>query len=254
MSPLSPAFQEPAQAPAGAAAAVPQAAGGFWSGLVDLVREPGVVEVLLAAILVAAVAVFWWRISRLVRGSKSRHALHDYLFGIEQALHGDLQGAHEPLQKVLAEDPENHFARPMRGNCLAKLGEPEHAFQFNDGYNDLIGTLKGKSDPNVLAPSKTSYPTGLVALIDYLSDPLKRYSYSFDGAAQALDHILINKAGRERLLKFGYARVDADFPLVWSNDATRPERISDHDAPVVFLSLDEPAPKPVASPSPTPGK
>ena len=129
-----------------------------------------------------------------------------------------------------------------------------NAFQFNDGYNDLIGTLKGKSDPNVLAPSKTSYPTGLVALIDYLSDPLKRYSYSFDGAAQALDHILINKAGRERLLKFGYARVDADFPLVWSNDATRPERISDHDAPVVFLSLDEPAPKPVASPSPTPGK
>lgn len=129
-----------------------------------------------------------------------------------------------------------------------------NAFQFNDGYNDLIGILKGRSDQNVLAPSKTSYQTGLVALIDYLSDPLKRYSYSFDGSAQALDHILINKAGRERLLKFGYARVDADFPLVWSNDATRPERISDHDAPVVFLSLDEPAPKTVASPSPTPGK
>jgi predicted extracellular nuclease len=75
-----------------------------------------------------------------------------------------------------------------------------NAFQFNDGYNDLIGILKGRSDQNVLAPSKTSYQTGLVALIDYLSDPLKRYSYSFDGSAQALDHILINKAGRERLL------------------------------------------------------
>lgn len=127
-----------------------------------------------------------------------------------------------------------------------------NAFQFNDGYNDLIGILKGKSDPNVLAPSKTAFPTGMVALIDYLPDPLKRYSYSFDGAAQALDHILANKPARERLLKFGYARVDADFPLVWSNDAARPERISDHDAPVVFLSLDEPAPKP--TPSPTPGK
>ncbi|MEQ1607283.1 MAG: endonuclease/exonuclease/phosphatase family protein [Pyrinomonadaceae bacterium] len=127
-----------------------------------------------------------------------------------------------------------------------------NAFQFNDGYNDLIGILKGKSDPNVLAPSKTAFATGLVTLIDYLPDPLKRYSYTFDGAAQALDHILANKAARERLLKFGYGRSNADFPLVWKNDATRPERVSDHDAAVVFMSLDEPAPKP--SPSPTPGK
>jgi len=128
-----------------------------------------------------------------------------------------------------------------------------NAFQFNDGYNDLIGILKGKSDPTVLAPSKTALTTGLVALIDYLPDAQKRYSYTFDGSAQALDHILVNKPTRDRLLKFGYARVDADFPLVWANDATRPERISDHDAPVVFLNLDEPPPpKPVASPTPAP--
>ncbi|MEO7539270.1 MAG: endonuclease/exonuclease/phosphatase family protein [Pyrinomonadaceae bacterium] len=114
-----------------------------------------------------------------------------------------------------------------------------NAFQFNDGYNDLIGILRGKSDPNVLAPSKMVFTTGLVDLIDYI-DPKNRYSYSYDGSAQALDHILVNKPVKERLLKFGYARVDADFPLVWSNDATRPERISDHDAPVVFLNLDEP--------------
>ncbi len=124
-----------------------------------------------------------------------------------------------------------------------------NAFQFNDGYNDLIGILKGKSDQNVLTPSKTAFNTGLVTLIDYLPDPLKRYSYTFDGAAQALDHIMINKAGRERLLKFGYGRSNADFPLVWKNDATRPERVSDHDAAVVFLSLDEPA-KPAPSPTP----
>ncbi|MCC7062451.1 MAG: tetratricopeptide repeat protein [Planctomycetes bacterium] len=146
MSPLSSAFQEPAQAPAGAAAAVPQAAGGFWSGLVDLVREPGVVEVLLAAILVAAVAVFWWRISRLVRGSKSRQALQDYLFGIEQALHGDLQGAHERLQKVLAEDPENHFARLMLGKVLAELGEPEQAHQQHLYLQRAFGIDSAEND------------------------------------------------------------------------------------------------------------
>jgi predicted extracellular nuclease len=128
-----------------------------------------------------------------------------------------------------------------------------NAFQFNDGFNDLIGILKGKSDQNVITPSKTTFATGLVTLIDYLPDPQKRYSYTFDGSAQALDHILVNKPARERLLKFGYGRSNADFPLIMKNDATRPERVSDHDAAVVFLNLDEPPPppKPVASPTPT---
>ncbi len=130
-----------------------------------------------------------------------------------------------------------------------------NSFQFNDGYNDLIGILKGKSDPNVIVPSKTPYTTGLVDLIDYIAAP-NRYSYSFDGSAQALDHMLINKPVKAIVAKFGYARVDADFPHVWSNDATRPERLSDHDAPVVFLNLDEPKPSstgppPLPKPSPT---
>lgn len=117
-----------------------------------------------------------------------------------------------------------------------------NAFQFNDGFNDLIGILKGKPDPNVLVPSKGVFNTGLVDLVDYIG-AASRYSYTFDGSAQAIDHILVNKQTRERVLKFGFARVDADFPEIWANDANRPERISDHDAPIVFLSLDEPAPK-----------
>jgi len=124
-----------------------------------------------------------------------------------------------------------------------------NSFQFNDGYNDLVGILKGKSDQNVLSPSKTAYPTGLVTLVDFI-DPKNKYSYSFDGSAQVLDHILINKPLREHLQKFGYARVNADFPDVWAGDPNRPERISDHDAPVLFLSLDEPKPAPVPKPTP----
>lgn len=126
-----------------------------------------------------------------------------------------------------------------------------NAFQFNDGYNDLIGILKGKPDPNVVTPSKNIFTTGLINLIDYIGQQ-NRYSYTFDGSAQALDHILVNKPMRERLLKFGYARVDADFPLVYSNDPNRPERVSDHDAPVVFLSLDELPPPPKLTPTPAP--
>jgi len=113
-----------------------------------------------------------------------------------------------------------------------------NAFQFNDGYNDLIGILQGKSDPNVLAPSKTAYQTDLVDMVNFI-DPKNRYSYSYDGSAQVLDHMLVNKPGMQRILKFGFARVDADFPKIYTNDANRPERLSDHDAPVLFLSLDE---------------
>ena len=93
--------------------------------------------------------------------------------------------------------------------------------------------------------------TGLIDLIDYI-DPKNRYSYTWDGSAQALDHILINRPMRDRLVKFGYARVDADFPIVWANDPNRPERISDHDAPVAYLLLDEPPPKPAPAPTPKP--
>lgn len=126
-----------------------------------------------------------------------------------------------------------------------------NSFQFNDGYNDLIGILKGRSDQNVVAPSKTAFVTGLQPMIDYI-DQKNRYSYSFDGSAQALDHILVNKPARLRALKFGYARLNADFPTVYANDASRPERTSDHDAPVLYLNLDEPAPAatPTATPKP----
>lgn len=125
-----------------------------------------------------------------------------------------------------------------------------NAFLYNDGYNDLIGTLRGRPDQTVLVPSKT-YATGLFNLANSIKDVANRYSYVHDGSTQVLDHILVNGKLAGRVLKFGYARLDADFPVSYSNDAERPERVSDHDAPVVFLSLDEPA-KTSASSAPTP--
>jgi len=53
-------------------------------------------------------------------------------------------------------------------------------------------------------------------------------------------------------VKLGYARLDADFPMIYTADDTRPERLSDHDPPVVFLPLDPPATVPTAAPSSSP--
>ncbi|HEV7699949.1 MAG TPA: endonuclease/exonuclease/phosphatase family protein [Pyrinomonadaceae bacterium] len=119
-----------------------------------------------------------------------------------------------------------------------------NAFLYNDGYNDLIGTLKGKPDQKVTNPSKV-IATGLFDLADFIA-PANKYSYVHDGSTQVLDHILVNKKLSDSLSKFGYARVDADFPVAWSSDDTRPERLSDHDAPVAFFSLD---PKAAAGPA-----
>lgn len=113
-----------------------------------------------------------------------------------------------------------------------------NSFQFNDGYNDLVGILKGKSEPNVMVASTAAFQTGLINLGERI-DQKNRYSYVFNGSAQILDHILINRAAAQRAVKFGYARSNADFPAVYRNDATRPERLSDHDAPVFYMSLDE---------------
>ncbi len=105
----------------------PRTDSSWWSSLADLVLQPGVVETLLAITILAGVLLVWWRLARLVTGAKSRQALADYLLGVEQALHGDLKGAHRRLQRVVETDPENHYARLLFGKVLAELGRPEEA-------------------------------------------------------------------------------------------------------------------------------
>ena len=114
-----------------------------------------------------------------------------------------------------------------------------NAFQFNDGYVDSIGTIKGMptaASEVVLASSDLVNPN-LVNLVD--GAPVdQRYSFLFDGNAQVLDHALVgsNLLGHVRGIEYG--RVGADFPESFRNDPTRPERISDHDGIVAFLTFD----------------
>jgi uncharacterized protein len=113
-----------------------------------------------------------------------------------------------------------------------------NAFQFNDGLVDLIGTVKGVPTPAnmvTLASSDLVNPN-LTDLIDQAS-PSQRYSYVFDGNAQALDHELISANLLPRFDAIAYGRSNADFPETYRTDPNRPERISDHDAPVVYFSF-----------------
>jgi hypothetical protein len=113
-----------------------------------------------------------------------------------------------------------------------------NAFDVNDGYVDVIGTVKGTPTPSnqvVLASADLVNPN-LANLLDQLP-PDQRYSYSFDGNAQTLDHVLVNASLMKRFSRFHYARNDADFPESFRNDPDRPERLSDHDMPVAYFAF-----------------
>ncbi len=113
-----------------------------------------------------------------------------------------------------------------------------NAFQFNDGYVDVLGTVRGVPAPTsmvTLASSDLVNPD-LSTLVETLPST-QRYSYTFEGNAQTLDHILINPAFQQRFRRFAIGRVNADFPVSWLTDFGRTERVSDHDPAVAYFSV-----------------
>jgi predicted extracellular nuclease len=116
-----------------------------------------------------------------------------------------------------------------------------NAFPFNDGYVDVIGTIKGTPAPSneVVLASEDLLSLDLMNLTDELP-PTERYSFGFDGNAQGLDYILIDPRMRPRLTRYAYARLGADFPESFRSNFNRPERLSDHDAPVAWFAVTTP--------------
>jgi predicted extracellular nuclease len=111
-----------------------------------------------------------------------------------------------------------------------------NAFEFNDGYVDVVDTIRGAPAPReqTVLPTRDLLDPDLVELIDALP-PASRYSYVFDGTAQILDHILVTQTLQPFVATFSYVRGNADSPEVWRSDARRPERISDHDAALMYI-------------------
>ncbi len=114
-----------------------------------------------------------------------------------------------------------------------------NAFNVSDGYVDVMGTIKGTPAPAnqvVLASSDLVNPD-LTNLVDtLLLTSAQRYSYSFDGNAQVLDQVLVNQAAFASVSRFAHVRNDADFP-VKNYELANELRISDHDQPIVYLTL-----------------
>ena len=114
-----------------------------------------------------------------------------------------------------------------------------NAFEFSDGYVDVLGQIRGDVDPleNLLSGDDLVDPNLINQVMSIGQD--ERYSFIFRGSAQVLDHALTSTALDESVRGFEYGRGNADAALDLINDGTTPLRSSDHDGFVLFLTKDK---------------
>ena len=148
-----------------------------------------------------------------------------------------VRGPRQREKRRLQSEFTANLAQSLQSENLVLVGDL-NAFQFNDGYVDVIGTIRGVPTPadQVVLASPDLVTPDLYNLTDTLP-AAERYTFIFEGNPQVLDHILVNTGAHNRLTRYSIARNDADFPEAFSSNASRPERVSDHDMPVAYFTV-----------------
>ncbi len=120
------------------------------------------------------------------------------------------------------------------GAKLVVVGD-YNAYQFTDGYVDVVGQIKGSLRPsrNLLSGPDLVQPN-LCNLVDGMP-AAEQYSLLFVGTPQALDHALVNRPMSRHVVEMQYGRGNVDAAGVERNNANALGS-SDHDGLVVFLS------------------
>ena len=164
------------------------------------------------------------------------------LTGIE----GPSSGANRVRQKRLEQALE--LARYIQGIQAADPARrivvtgDFNAFEFSDGYVDVVGIISGNLDPNgAIQPGHADLVTpDLVNQVKTLPG-VERYSFVFGGSAQTLDQMLTTANLADFVRDFSFARGNADAPEPLQADPSTPLRTSDHDAGVLFIMSDHDA-------------
>ncbi|MEE4273598.1 MAG: hypothetical protein V2I67_18125 [Thermoanaerobaculales bacterium] len=110
-----------------------------------------------------------------------------------------------------------------------------NAFEFSDGYVDVLGQVTGRPDPaGALIPAEQVVVPPLTNAA--LSLPAgERYSYVYRGSAELLDHALVDVTLQPLLLGMSFARGNADAPESAAEGPDTALRSSDHDGFVVAI-------------------
>lgn len=118
---------------------------------------------------------------------------------------------------------------------LVVLGD-FNAFQFSDGYVDVVNQIAGTPSLGAEYPVENIVSTPLTNLS--LTLPIEeQYSYIFQNNAQILDHCLSTDLQGLTFEKMQYVRGNADFSEDFENQISPNYRTSDHDGFVVFFDM-----------------
>ena len=113
-----------------------------------------------------------------------------------------------------------------------------NAFEFTDGYVDVMGQVTGSPDPaGALLPATDEISPNL-ANQTFDMPREERYSFVFDGTAQSLDHVLTSAPLTPFVRGATHARGNADAPFSLAIDPSTPLRTADHDGTVLFVMTD----------------
>ena len=113
-----------------------------------------------------------------------------------------------------------------------------NAYEFTDGYADIVGHIKGDFNPAESVKSGLDLVNpNLTNQVDLLPAS-ERYSFVFQGNAQALDHALTSQSAAPWVRGLQYGRGNADAAKSLLDDPSTAVRSSDHDGLVVFLMTD----------------
>lgn len=129
-----------------------------------------------------------------------------------------------------------YMVRSLQYENLIVLGD-FNAFQFSDGYVDVYNQIAGTPSLGAQFETEPILVDPLHTFIDLLP-PNERYSFVFGGNAQILDHVLTSELEGLSVSGFAYARGNADYPTFHFTDLNNALRTSDHDAPILYLELD----------------
>lgn len=111
-----------------------------------------------------------------------------------------------------------------------------NAFQFTDGYADVLGQILGTpaDASQALLPGSDHVNPDLINEILMLPED-EQYSFIYEGSAQALDHMLASQALQPFVSDIAYARGNADAPASLAAEASTALRASDHDGLVLYI-------------------
>jgi len=113
-----------------------------------------------------------------------------------------------------------------------------NAYQFTDGYVDVVGQMSGDfnpadnllSGPDLVSPDLTKEVLALPAE--------EQYSFIFGGSAQVLDHALTSTTAAASSRGMEYGRGNVDAAEIFLDDPSNALFSSDHDGLVLFLMTD----------------